>query len=50
VLQLVAQRRPQLLRPMMLGALVTCVTSMFISSFATKVRGLTASYVMGIPS
>ncbi|KAI0249409.1 major facilitator superfamily domain-containing protein [Lactifluus subvellereus] len=37
LLQFVAQRWPQWLRPIMLGALVTCVASMFLSSFATKV-------------
>ena len=43
LLQFVAQRRPQWLRPIMLGALVTCIASLFLSSFATKVRRSAAS-------
>ncbi|KAI0042831.1 MFS general substrate transporter [Auriscalpium vulgare] len=37
VLAFVFQRFPHWLRPMMVGSLVVCVTSMLISSFATKV-------------
>lgn len=43
LLQFVAQRRPQWLRPIMLGALVTCIASLFLSSFATKVGRSAAS-------
>ncbi|KAI0048508.1 MFS general substrate transporter [Auriscalpium vulgare] len=37
VFAFIAQRFPHWLRPMMVGGLVVCVTSMLISSFATKV-------------
>ncbi|KAI0260582.1 major facilitator superfamily domain-containing protein [Gloeopeniophorella convolvens] len=37
LLQFIAQRRPEFLRPLMFVGLVTCVLSMLISSFATKV-------------
>ncbi|KAH9059463.1 hypothetical protein EDB83DRAFT_2315781 [Lactarius deliciosus] len=40
-LQFVAQHRPQPLRPIILGGLVICVTSVFISSLVTKVWYLT---------
>ncbi|KAI0042829.1 MFS general substrate transporter, partial [Auriscalpium vulgare] len=37
LLAFIFQRFPHWLRPMMIGSLVVCVTSMLISSFATKV-------------
>ncbi|KAH8995934.1 hypothetical protein EDB92DRAFT_107331 [Lactarius akahatsu] len=41
-LQFVAQHRPQPLRPIILGGLVICVASVFISSLVTKVRPIIA--------